>query len=216
MAEQEILSGGTVVFTDAVHRVTGDALVLAVFCTPKPAAAVCELGSGCGTVLLALADGGHRGPALGLELDAAGTALLQQAIEANGFAQMQALCADVRHYKSARLFDDVVANPPYFCNGKQAQSAARATARHEGSCTITEACAAAGRLLKDGGSFWLCWPPARLQSLFEALAAARLAPRRLQLLRKSPAHAPRLALVQARKNRGEGLTILPDRLDKME
>ena len=67
-------------------------------------------------------------------------------------------------------------------------------------------------LLKDRGRFCLCYPPARLAQLFAALSANRLAPKRLRLVRKTPETPPWLVLVDARKNGGAGLQILPDRI----
>ena len=76
-------------------------------------------------------------------------------------------------------FDLVVSNPPYFPVGSGTSGG---TARSEEQCSLTELCAAASRLTRNGGRFALCHRPERLVDLFVALRAAGLEPKRIQLL----------------------------------
>lgn len=206
----EALGGGVLLRTDAAHPVTTDALLLAAFCPLRPAWRVCDLGCGGGVLLLNLAARGHTGPAVGVDKDAAGLALLRAAAKDGGLANIEAAEADWSAYKTPFPFDLVVCNPPYFTTGPAAANAARAGARHAPAEALEGACRAAARILKDGGRLCLCWPAPGLAGLFAALAAAGLAPKRLRLARKTPAAAPWLALAEARKGGGEGLKILPD------
>lgn len=208
----ETLPGGTQVYTSANHRFGTDALLLARFCGAKYAFKVCDLGSGCGIVLLSLVDAGLRGQAVGVEIDPEGSALLAAAAQAQGLAHVRAEQCDWRAYKTETLFDLVVANPPYFAAGPLPPTAQRAAARHEVHGGLAELCAAATRLLKDRGRFCVCYPPARLAALFAQMQQHGLSPKRLQLVRKTSATPPWLALVDARKAGGEGLQILPDKL----
>lgn len=207
---RETLPGGTAVYTTPAHRFGTDSLLLLDFCEVKPRFSACDLGAGCGILALGLLDKGLAGPVTALEQDPEGVRLIQRAAGENGFAALEALAADVRGYRPGRLFDVVISNPPYFSGGPPPPAAQRARARHEESLPRQDLCAAAARLLKDRGRFVLCYPAARLGGLFGALAAHHLAPKRLCLVRKSPEDAPWLALVDARKNGGEGLAILPD------
>lgn len=208
----EILPSGAHVWVSARHRFGTDSLLLAAFAQPRRQWAVCDLGSGCGIVLLSLLDNGLKGTAVGVELDEEGAALLAGAAAENGFDNVQALAQDLRGYQAQRPFDMVVCNPPYFTGGLISPDAGRAAARHQIHCTLADVCATAARNLKDGGRFCLCYPATQLAELFVSLRAAGLEPKRLQLVRKTAETAPWLALVDARKAGGIGLEILPDKL----
>ena len=77
------------------------------------------------------------------------------------------------------------------------------------NCTPEQPCAAAGRLLKNGGRFALCYRPERMPDLLCALRGAGLEPKRLKLLCHSPTHPPYGMVVEAVKQGRPGLSILP-------
>ena len=105
----------------------------------------------------------------------------------------------------AGQFDLVVSNPPYFAPG----SGGDGGPARMGDCTEEALCAAAGRLLKNGGRFALCYRPERLTGLLCALRGAGLEPKRLKLLCHSPAHPPYGLVDEAVKQARPGLSILP-------
>lgn len=210
--QTETLPNGTPVYTTQSHRVTTDSLLLTAFCPVHRRHSACDLGAGTGLILLGLVDRGLAGRAVGVEQYPDAAALLQKAAQDAGLANVAAHTGDLREYTCGRPFDLVVSNPPYFTEGQASPQAARAAARHAAGDFLPALCAAAHRLLKDSGSFCLCWPPARLAPLLAALQGQNLAPKRLQLVRKGPAAAPWLALLDARKAGGEGLAILPDHI----
>ncbi len=206
----ETLPHGTQVYCNKNHRFGTDSLLLANFCEVKPAWRACDLGTGCGILLLSLIDKGLAGDAVGIELQPDGAALLAEAAKSNGLANVQALCQDFTQYRSSRRFDIVVSNPPYFTQGQPAANTARATARHQLACTLQDLCKAAARLLKQGGRFCLCYPAGQLAPLLKTLCENKLEPKRIQFVRKTPAETPWLVLVDARQSGGQGVTILPD------
>lgn len=208
----EILPNGTKVWINDDHRFGTDSLLLASFCNAKRNWTVCDLGTGCGIILLNLVDKGLQGKAIGVELDQAGTKLLQGTIAENGYKNVSALCQDITQWQPDFLCDLVVANPPYFVQGILPPTQRRASARHETTATIQDFCKTAANLLKDNGKFCVCFPPARLADLFTALRHNKLEPKRLQLVRNSADKEPWLVLVDARKNGGKSLQILPDRI----
>lgn len=207
---RETLPGGTVLYTGAAWPITSDALLLASFCKFQRRFSVCDLGAGSGILLFSLLDAGLLGRATAVELNAAAADALRQSAAAGGFTNVTVANEDLRRYKTARPYDMVVANPPYFSQGAQPKTAARAAARHQVTCTLGDVCAAAARLLKDGGRFCLCWPAGDLAPLLAELRRHHLAPKRLQLVRKTPQSEARLLLLDARKHGGEHLAILPD------
>lgn len=219
MSKTETLPGGLHVFTTENYPITTDSLLLARFAIKnpqsgelKPGWTVCDLGSGNGILLLSLVDTGMYGRAVGVELSEEGTGLLRSSMDVDELINVESIQADLRSFNSSLPFDVVLCNPPYFNNGALPQDQNRAAARHEVSATLEDICAAANRLLKDGGRFYLCFPPRRLPSLFATLTANNLAPRVLRLVRNTPQQEPWLALIDARKAGGEALYVLPDQI----
>ncbi len=206
----EYFENGTPVFTSGEFPITTDSLLLADFCPMHPRHSACDLGTGSGPILLRLIDRGLRGRAVGVDVRTQGIQLLQRSIKLAGLENVQAVHGDVRKFSSGHSFDLVVSNPPYFSEGMHSPNAGRATARHDDSMNLADVCAAAKRLLKTGGSLCVCLPAVRLAAFFEAACANGLAPKRMQLVRKSTQKPPWLALIDARRMGGEGLHILPD------
>ena len=75
------------------------------------------------------------------------------------------------------------------------------------TCTLDQLCAAAARLVKNGGRFALCHRPERLCDVLCTLRAHGLEPKRLKLVAHSPAHPPALLLVEAVKGGRPGLVV---------
>ena len=175
---------------------------------PKRGQKAADLCSGCGIVSLEWHDSGHRGPCTALELQPEASALLAEAVAAQGpeLAHITPVRADLRAYREGEgSFDLCACNPPYFTAGFQSSNAARATARHETDCTLEDVCACGFRLLKDGGRLALCHRPERLAEVLAVLRAHRLEPKRLAFVKNRAESAPWLFLVEAQKNRKTGL-----------
>lgn len=214
--EQVALHGrGTVVCIDREVRFGQDALLLAAFAGIWRRHRVLDLGTGCGILPLALYDAGYEGECVALELNGGAAALAGRNARENGLAdRLSVKNTDLRVYTDARKFDAVLCNPPYFVKGtgkRSAQPYAQG-ARHEITCTLGDAAAAAARNLKEGGRFVLCLRPERLAALLATLREHSLEPKRLQFVKHDAAGTPWLALVDARLRGGEGLSVLPDRI----
>lgn len=208
----ETLPNNTKVWINQEHRFGTDSLLLSSFCQAKKNWNICDLGSGCGIIALSLIDKGVTGNVIAVELDASGTALLNGTCKENNYANVTAICQDIKHFKSPPIFDLVVANPPYFNQGILPKTTRKASARHETTASLSDFCKAASQLLKDKARFCVCFPPNRLINLITALHANKLEPKRLQFVRNNIDAEPWLVLVDARKAGGSGITILPDRI----
>ena len=155
----EILYNKTEVYCSTVHRFGSDALLLARFCEPRRSQKAADLCSGCGIVSLEWHDRGHRGPCAAVELQPEASALLQEAVAAQGIEHITPYLTDLRTFREGEgQFDVCACNPPYFTAGPQSTDAGRATARHETDCTLEDVCACGFRLLKDGGMDAGPWP----------------------------------------------------------
>lgn len=206
MPKSEQLGPHTLEQPEGVFPLGGDTLALGTFATVRPRWRVCDLGTGSGALLLLLAGREATLSLSGVELDPTAAQAAQDNLARNGLAG-QVLCCDLR---TAPLppgqFDLVVSNPPFFAVGSGTSGG---SARCEEHSTLEELCAAAARLLKNGGRFALCHRPERLTDVLCALRAHGLEPKRLQLLTHSPALPPSTVLVEALRQGRPGLKILP-------
>lgn len=117
-----------------------------------------------------------------------------------------AICAGSGSSFRAGRFDLVVSNPPYFPAGSGESGG---SARMELCCTLTQVCAAAAFLLKNGGRFALVHRPERLAGLMEALGQSGLEPKRLQMVQHDRDKPPAAVLVEAVRQGRPGLSVLP-------
>ncbi len=202
----ERLDPYTLSWEEGVFPLGGDALALGAFASVKPGWRVCDLGTGSGVLLLLLARRAENLSLTGVERDLLSARTARNNLEANGLAG-EVVAGDLRAVPlPAGGFDLVISNPPYFPVGSGLSGG---PARSEEFCSLEELCAAAGRLVKNGGRFALCHRPERLADVLCALRIHHLEPKRLRLASHAPDHPPSLLLVEGVKQGRPGVAIEP-------
>lgn len=200
-----------------------DAYLLAAAVTPDPGALCVDLGSGTGIVSLLLAQRQKAGRVLGVEVQSAFAELIGRNAVLNGLEQrVVAVCEDVRQMTQTRLAaalgetgartaDIVVCNPPYMSCESGARNACdeKYIARHEVHGGVADFCAAAARILRFGGRFYVVYRPDRLTDLLGAMRAHRLEPKRMTTVYPDAESAPCMVLVEARAGGAPSLTVTP-------
>lgn len=201
---EEQLNPYTLSWPEGVFPLGGDALALGEFASIKPGWRVCDLGTGSGALLLLLARRESGLSLTGIDIDPLSAQTARENLERNGLAG-EIICGDLRQEKlPAGSFDLVISNPPYFPVGSGRSGG---PARSEELCTLDQLCAAASRLVKNGGRFALCHRPERLADVICALRGHGLEPKRLRLLPHGPGHPPSLLLAEAVRQGRPGLVI---------
>ncbi len=192
-----------------------DAFLLSAFLRPAPRARALELGCGNGIISLLAAARGRFSHITAVEIQHEMAELTARNVALNHLDdRITVREADARVLTAAMLggeVEAVFANPPYMRtdSGFSSPHGAKQTARHETDGGIAEFAAAAARCLKYGGTFCAVYRPDRLESLFAALRAAKLAPKRCVFVHDHPSAAPSMVLLEARLGGGEGLVVLP-------
>lgn len=185
-----------------------DTLLLGRFATLRRGGRVCDLGCGAGALPLLLLARESSLDLSGVELDGEAAALARRNLAENGLSGV-IRTGDLRRVREqfpAGRFDLVVSNPPYFPAGSGESGG---SARMELCCTLTQVCAAAAFLLKNGGRFALVHRPERLAGLMEALGQSGLEPKRLQMVQHDRGKPPSAVLVEAVRQGRPGLSVLP-------
>ena len=200
----EQLGPYTLSWPDGIFPLGGDSLALGAFATVKPRWRVCDLGTGSGALLLLLARRTEGLSLTGVELDLLSAQTARDNLLKNGLAG-EIVEGDLRKVNLPAVgFDLVISNPPYFPVGAGTSGG---SARSEESCTLDELCAAAARLVKNGGRFALCHRPERLTDVLCTLRSHNLEPKRLKLISHSPGHPPSVILVEGVRQGKPGLAI---------
>ena len=212
---EELWRGGPVFRQSEHFRFGTDSVLLADFVSVGQRKRCIDLGCGSGILPLLLLT---KYPALcvtGLELEPGSLdCAIANAVNNDVNKSFYPVCGDIRSsrelFKSGE-FDLVVSNPPYFPEGSGSVSPdpARAAARGEAHCTLSELCRAAAYLLHTGGAFCLVHRAERLCDVLVTLRENGLEPKRLRLVAHDMTKPPSLVLVEARRGGNAGLSVMP-------
>lgn len=198
------------------YRFSVDAVLVAHFCRPQEKDRVLDIGCGCGVISLILC---HRYPDVhvtGLELQPALAKLARTNSLANHFQDrftvVEGDLRKAREFMQPESFDLVVSNPPYrrSGSGRINREDECAIARHELTADLPSIVSTASFCVKNRGTMVCIYPAERLATLVAAMLEQRLVPKRMQPVYSYPEDdRARLVMVEAVKNGGEGLHLLP-------
>lgn len=200
-----------------------DAYLLAAFVRPDKSALCVDLGSGTGIIPLLLCKRDKIARAVGVEVQPAFADVIGRNALLNQLdGCITPLSLDVRNLTQARLgealgtdrgacADIVVSNPPYMGvgNGRRNEVDAKYIARHEVCGGIDDFCAAAARVLRYGGAFYVVYRPDRLSDLMAALGKEKLESKRMTFVHADAESEPSMVLIEARAGGKAGLTVTP-------
>ena len=207
---------GVVQITQPVkgHRFTLDSILLADFCRIKPKDAVLEPGAGTGVISLLLAKKHPRAIFTALEVQPQLAKLCERNIIDNSLdGRITVIARDLRRSNNMLTrgsFSVIIANPPYIKEGtgRTSPHAARQIARHDRKASLAS-WLNLHRVLKNGGKYCLVFPAARLSELVALMQRRKLEPKRLRLVYPYRDRPASLVLLEALKEGGSGLEVLP-------
>lgn len=191
-----------------------DSMLLADFAAVRcgrPLRAV-DLGCGCGTLAILLAQRLSETVFTGVERRAALAARARSLAIRNGLEErLEILCGDLREPALLPVgsFDLVVMNPPYFQEGcgAVASNGDRDDARRENYGTLEQWFRVAGRILRNGGRLFLCQRAERLSEVLVGLEENGIVPKWIRCVHHAPGYPARLILVGGQKQAGAGLVV---------
>lgn len=182
-----------------------DAFLLASYIKSARTARAAELGSGTGIISLLLAAREKLGKIYAFEVQKSFFELTERNIINNGLDGSIIPChKDVRDVKSVDTdgeLDVVFTNPPYMktTSGKRNDTDEKYIARHEVMGDVCDFCAAAKRLLKHGGSFYVVWRTDRLIDMISAMRSHCLEPKEMTFVHADADAEPSMVLIRAVK-----------------
>ena len=158
-----------------------DAVILSGFAKVKKGENVLDLGTGTGIIPILLAAKTEGKHFTGLEIQTESAEMANRSVLLN------------------ELEERVSINPPYMNEGGGLVNpfAAKAIARHEILCSLEDVVAAAARLLRPLGRFYMIHRPHRLTDIMVLLRQYRLEPKRIRFVQPYADKEPTMVLVEA-------------------
>ena len=190
-----------------------DAYLLAAYMHANHGGVAVELGGGTGIISLLAASRSRFEKIHIAEIQEDYAELIERNIALNRLGdRLEVICKDARELKPADIgkeADVVFSNPPYMKtdSGKANENEGKYIARHEVFGGIDDFCAAAYRLLKFGGNFYVVYRPDRLIDLIDALRKNKLEPKKMTFVQGDTKTAPSMVLIEAKKGASPSLTL---------
>lgn len=197
------------------YRFSVDAVLLGNFIQPRRGDTVLDLGCGCGIVSLILA---YRWPEIsltGLEIQPDLAALARKNAGLNKWQDRISIIEgdlkEIRKHVGVGSFDWVISNPPYRKpgTGRINPGAEQAVARHEQAADLESVTRAANWAVRKGGRVCFIYPATRGAAVIAELRNTGLEPKRLLPIFSYPGNGASLLIIEAVKQGGEELTVLP-------
>ena len=180
-----------------------DAVLLSSYAQVRKGERTLDLGCGSGILPLLLSAKTQGESFVGLEIQPEMVSMAKRSVEMNRRSErIRIVEGDIRECSRlfpAASFDVVVSNPPYMTehHGLVNPRSSQAIARHELLCCFEDIAAAAARMLRSGGRFYLVHRPFRLPELMTTLCRYHLEPKRMRLVYPYLDREPNLVLLEA-------------------
>ena len=212
-----------------------DAVLLSGFVRVRRGEKVADLGTGTGIIPILLEAKTEGDRFLGLELQEEVADMAARSVSLNGICgRLSILRGDVRallekgpeavfdriSYENGERalskeslvfgsFDVITSNPPYMDagGGLMNPNDLKNISRHEIYLKLDEVCAAAGRLLKSGGRFYMVHRPMRLAEIISDLKKYKLEPKRMKFVHPFSDRDANMVLIESVKSGGSQVTV---------
>ena len=192
------------------YSFTSDATILAEFVSVKKNQKIVEACSGSGVISILLTTKGANDITC-FEIQNQMVQMSIASIEYNNLSNtIKVVCDDFQNAKNyVKEIDIIVCNPPYFKSGKKSKNAQIEISKFETSMTLESLIKTSASLLKDKGSFYICFTPDRTSELISTLSKHKLEPKIMFFTQKDITKQPSCVFVKAVKNGNSGTQILP-------
>lgn len=161
---------------------------------------ILDIGTGTGLIAIMMGQRYEDAEITAVEIDHDAAVQAQENADASPFAERVRIVEDdILTYKSEKLFDAIVSNPPFFTDSLRNPNRQRATARHADTLPYRQLFAAVDRLLHDNGEFSAVIPSDCLSSFTSEAYLAGLTMSRKCAIRTTPRKQPKRYLVAFRK-----------------
>lgn len=192
-----------------------DAVLLSSFAKVKRGENVLDLGTGTGILpilLEAKSEGKHF---KGLEIQEESADMARRSVEYNHLQEkIEIVTGDIKEAATifgTVSFDVITTNPPYMIgqHGLPNPESAKAIARHEVLCCLTDILRESAKILRPKGRFYMVHRPFRLAEILAEMQKYGLEPKRMRLVYPYVDKEPNMVLVEGMKGANPRMTVEP-------
>ncbi len=211
---EDLQCGGLqIVQNKNLYTFTSDSVILANFLKAKKNDFVVEIGTGGGVIsILAQAKCGIN-KIVAFEIQREMADLAEKNVLLNNLGEkIEIVCDDAKvfekYFEKGRA-DVVFSNPPYFKPTHFSQSRVNKLAKEEVALSCEDLCATVSKMLKSGGSFFVCYPAERTAELVCTLQKHNLCTKEMFFTENGKGKVKTLFL-KATKNGKFGTKVRPN------
>lgn len=192
-----------------------DAVILSDFAKNACSGKILDMCSGTGIIPLLLSAKTSAERIYGLEIQTDMAEMSKRSMIINNIQdRVHIVEGDLKNASmifGKSVFDTVTCNPPYMEAGKAIMNDhdAKTVSRHEVMCSLEDVISAAYSILKPLGKFFMVHRPGRIADILCCMRKYRLEPKTLRFVYPDMLKAPKMVLIEGRKNSGKELRILP-------
>ena len=211
--EDLLISGLRIIQKRDGFRFGTDSVLLWKFAEAKASEEVLDIGTGSGIIPILMSSTCPGAHYTGIEVVPEVAERAARSVRLNDLESVikienedvKAVCSRY----NCRSFDVITVNPPYKAanTGLPNSDETEYIARHEVLCSLEDIIKAAGRLLKQGGRFYMVNRPERLCDALELMRKYRLEPRVLTMVQPKKDRAPVMFLVKGVCCGGKNLSV---------
>ena len=192
-----------------------DAVLLSGFATAKKGDKVLDLGTGTGIIPILMSAKTKAEHFSALEIQPESAEMARRSVLLNDLQdKIDIVEGDIK--KAAEIFkpsyfDVITTNPPYmnFEGGLKNNFDPKTIARHEVLCSLDDIAAAAQRLLKFGGHFFMVHRPHRLTDIMCILREHKIEPKKIRFVQPYLNREPNMVLIEGVRSGKPMVKVMP-------
>lgn len=191
---------------------TSDSVILANFVKTASKNTAVEIGTGCAVVSILVQAKNEVKKIYAFEIQPEMANLAKRNVELNGLnKKIEVIEDDIKNWQKHldESVDVVFCNPPYFKTTNFKQPSVKKLAKEEVNLTCEQLCKCASSMLKDGGSFFVCYAAERAIELCCTLQKNNLAVKEMFFTENGKGEV-KLVFLKATKGGKFGVKICPN------
>lgn len=211
--------GLRIIQNSKLYTFTSDSVVLANFVSAKKNDIAVEIGAGCGVISILVQAKNDVKKIFAFEIQEKMQNLCKKNINLNDLSQkIELICDDIKNFKKfiqPASVDVVFSNPPYFKQTNFAQSEVKKIAKEEVCLNCVDLIKVTTKLLKDGGSFYCCYPAERVCEFITECQNNNLAVKEM-FFTENGKNEVKLAIIKCVKGGKNGVKVFPNLITNEE
>lgn len=154
--------------TGCAMKVNTDGVLLAALADGKIYEDILDIGTGTGVIALMLAQRFNQANIHAVEIDPVASATAEQNFKDSVFSDRLSISTvAIAQFVSAKQFDLIISNPPYFVNDLRSSEEKKGIARHANNRFFADLIAKVDELLAPNGCFWFILPVKQAELLIK-------------------------------------------------